>query len=195
MKSKCCLAEVTVDGDDTEGTHYHVCTQCVKPCDVFMIKDGPEWKKVEKKLNKLSAEDLQHCAKFAAELSGFMQNFKMKVWEKYPNRQIGEGVLDELAIIAWELLKEKEIVICAAVKTPSGLIVRGHRHCDCYHNISQRPGYEEPESVCYCDEGFITSKNRYVDRNEGWKIQTAAGIASADPGGYRHETLFSEDLY
>ena len=89
----------------------------------------------------------------------------------------------------------REIIICAAVKTPSGLIVRGHRHCDCYHNISLRPEYRDPDKVGRCDEGFITSRNRYVGREEALKLQIEAGIKSADPGGYRRDVLFSEDLY
>ena len=88
-----------------------------------------------------------------------------------------------------------EIIICAAVKTPSGLIVRGHRHCDCYHNLSCRSEYKDPKSITFCEEGFITSKNRYVGREEGLKIQLAAGIKSADRDGYRKDYLFSEDLY
>ena len=43
-------------------------------------------------------------------------------------------------------------------------------------------------------QGFITSKNRYVTRAEGLKLQKAAGIPSADPEGYGSE-LYSEDLY
>lgn len=89
----------------------------------------------------------------------------------------------------------KEIIICAAVKTPSNLIIRGHRHCDCYHNLSRRPEYKDPGNLGRCDEGFITSKNRYVGREEALKLQLAAGIKSADKDGYRHDYLFSEDLY
>jgi len=32
--SKCCSATVTIDGDDTEGTHYYVCDKCGKSCDL-----------------------------------------------------------------------------------------------------------------------------------------------------------------
>ena len=44
-------------------------------------------------------------------------------------------------------------------------------------------------------QGFITSENRYVGREEGRILQDKAGIKSADKGGYRGKTLFSEDLY
>ena len=39
-KSNCCSAPVIIGGDDSEGTHYYVCTSCKEPCDLeeFMPK-------------------------------------------------------------------------------------------------------------------------------------------------------------
>ncbi len=34
IKSQCCNAPVTIEGDDNEGTHYYVCDQCGQACDV-----------------------------------------------------------------------------------------------------------------------------------------------------------------
>ena len=85
-----------------------------------------------------------------------------------------------------------EIVICAAVKTIHGKIIRGHRHSDCLHAIRDRklkPG------TSYNAQGFITSRDRFVDRSTGRKLQDKAGIKSADKEGYHGDTLFSEDLY
>lgn len=85
----------------------------------------------------------------------------------------------------------KEIVICAAIKYDNGVIVRGHRHADCYHTgLRMRIGKD-----INGEQGFITSTNRFVSREEGRKLQDAAGIKSVDPEGYRGTTLFSEDLY
>ena len=88
----------------------------------------------------------------------------------------------------------KEICICAAVKATNGKYYRGHRHCDCLHTIAGIPGLERQE---YSEEtqGFITSKNRFVSREEGYQLQIKAGIKSVAEGGYRHERLYSEDLY
>ena len=88
----------------------------------------------------------------------------------------------------------KEICICAAVKDSTGYIWRGHRHGDCFGSMfdaKRKPGNSAD------DQGFMTSKNRFVTRTEGRKLQDAAGIESAavDDGGYRGNTLFSEDLY
>lgn len=87
---------------------------------------------------------------------------------------------------------EQEIVICAAVKTTTGKIFRCHRHSDGIQAIKDRhfSFSDKPE-----DEGFITSKNRYVTRSEGRKLQDKAGIKSVCPDGYCSNTLFSEDLY
>lgn len=87
---------------------------------------------------------------------------------------------------------EKEICICAAVIADDGTIVRGHRHGDCIvaiHNMGKK------EKIYPMSQGFITSRNRYVTRWEGRQLQKKAGIKSVDPGGYRYDILFSEDLY
>jgi hypothetical protein len=90
-----------------------------------------------------------------------------------------------------------EIVICAAVKC-ADRIVRGHRHANCI-DTAHRMGLDT--SHMSEDEGFITSRNRFVSRVEGYNIQVAAGIHSvlegtehAD-GVYLHGELYSEDLY
>ena len=83
----------------------------------------------------------------------------------------------------------KEICICAAVKTKDGLIIRGHRHSDCYLTITTMKKETSNE------QGFITSKNRYVDRVEGAKLQNEAGIVSVWTNKPVIGLLLSEDLY
>ena len=85
----------------------------------------------------------------------------------------------------------KEICICAAVKTEDGVLIRGHRHSDCLYKIHSMGKTRLKEKNA---QGFITSRNRFVDRTEGLKLQKEAGITSADPEGYGYQ-LFSEDLY
>lgn len=86
----------------------------------------------------------------------------------------------------------KEVCICAAIKFKSGFIARGHRHGDCFR-VAKGVGIDT--RVEDGEQGFITSKNRFVGRQEGRKLQEAAGIKSASPEGYQADTLFSEDLY
>ena len=88
----------------------------------------------------------------------------------------------------------KEICICASILMPDGYIVNGHRHCDAIHAALGIPRYTK-DDVCNAEQGFTTSANRFVTREEGRKLQDAAGIPSKDPHGYMPNTLFSEDLY
>ena len=85
-----------------------------------------------------------------------------------------------------------EIVICAAVIATNGEIIRGHRHADCIQTM-QRMGLKP--KISSKAQGFITSKNRFVNRELGRALQDAAGIPSASPEGYMGKTLYSEDLY
>jgi hypothetical protein len=86
--------------------------------------------------------------------------------------------------------QNKEICICAAVKNRDGIIIRGQRHADCY--FVMRTNQIETNGRI---EGFMTSKNRFVGRIEGRKLQDAAGIKSVARNGYITDDLYSEDLY
>jgi hypothetical protein len=87
----------------------------------------------------------------------------------------------------------KEICICAAIKTDNGLLIRGHRHSDCFHTALRMR--VDQNLAANGEQGFITSKNRFVSRRTGYNLQIKAGIASASPDGYNKGCLFSEDLY
>ena len=53
-------------------------------------------------------------------------------------------------------------------------------------------GYNPP----YNDEqGFVTSKGRFVTREEAWKIADAAGQILYRSAGYDNGVLFSENLW
>lgn len=87
---------------------------------------------------------------------------------------------------------DPEIVICAAVLASSGEVIRCHRHHDGLRALADRKlEHSEHDRA----QGFVTSRNRYVDRYEAMQLQLAAGIPSAAPGGYRGKQLFSEDIY
>lgn len=85
-----------------------------------------------------------------------------------------------------------EIVICAAMITLDGTIIRGHRHHNCRDTaigmglkVNSHPD----------NQGFITSKNRFVNRHTAYCLQIGNKIESVAPGGYRGQELYSEDLY
>lgn len=69
-----------------------------------------------------------------------------------------------------------EVCVCAAVRLSDGYIVRGHRHNDCLRTASEmhRTDSARPE------QGFMTTRNLFVNRNEGLHLQLAAGVPSAN---------------
>lgn len=89
-------------------------------------------------------------------------------------------------------MAEPEICICAAIQTKEGQVIRGHRHVNCMTTAANM-GLSIISSASA--QGFVTSRNRFVGREEGRALQEAAGIASVNRDGYRGLILFSEDLY
>ncbi len=88
----------------------------------------------------------------------------------------------------------KEVCIVAAIRTATGFIIRGQRHGDCLLTASRIKSLTRLE-ISHAEQGFVTSRNRFVGRIEGRKLQDAAGIKSVSDEGYVANTLFSEDLY
>jgi len=92
-----------------------------------------------------------------------------------------------------ESFETGEQIICAACISENGTIFRGHRHSDCIAAMQLRAEKfdNKPEA-----QGFITSNNRYVTREEAFTIQLNAGISSKNTGGWVVEgELYSKDLY
>jgi hypothetical protein len=90
----------------------------------------------------------------------------------------------------------KEIIICAAIKLPTGKIYYGHRHCHCLDAMNGELSWTmNRQQIMQVEkkEGFITSQNRFVDREEAWKIAEENNQIIQQSGG--KGTLYSEDLY
>lgn len=100
--------------------------------------------------------------------------------------------------------KNKEVVLCAAIwykevtprafhrpiNTPGGVVLCGFRHGDIISQIlplTEQRQFKLGEHI----QGFLTSKNRFVDRIEGAEIFiNDGGILK-----YSKTKLYSEDLY
>jgi hypothetical protein len=85
----------------------------------------------------------------------------------------------------------------------TGLVFAGWRHGDCLMLLeawaSRLTNAERAEINAVADgqlagrnQGFLTSRGRYIDRHAAWEIAEVAG--QVKPGEPRHD-LFSEDLY
>lgn len=96
---------------------------------------------------------------------------------------------------------DQERVLCAAiwvqtgvkysqqpVNIENGFVISGHRHCSCLEVL----GFTEIEYKNKSTQGFLTSKNRFLTREEARKLVLRTGQLK--------ETrlvgeLYSEDLY
>lgn len=90
-----------------------------------------------------------------------------------------------------------ETIICAAVRF-KGKVWMGHRHCHAIEAMTDELSWVMSRMHMHHartndDQGFVTSLNRYVGREEALAIQKAAGIPCFR-GEYGSE-LYSEDLY
>lgn len=103
-----------------------------------------------------------------------------------------------LTIIKSEINKvlegvEKEMIICSAILMADGCIIRGHRHHNCIATISDIPRYRADNRYIESGvQGFVTSKNRFVTREEAKILAVNAGQLTKSTS---NERLFSEDLY
>jgi len=95
------------------------------------------------------------------------------------------------------LQEEREVCICAAIRLENGRVIPCYRHSDGIATAHRMTPGRAP--ITSAMQGFLTSRNRYVDRLEGMRLQKAAGIPSADVRRGRNydndDMLFSEDLY
>ena len=105
-------------------------------------------------------------------------------------------------------MRKEEYVLCAAIHVQNGfkestidnikegIIVCGRRHSDCYNVLKGILG-DYTQAVDYKPErdhqGFLTSKNRFVDRKEAWIIAEKQNQIIRVSGG--EGTLYSEDIY
>lgn len=74
-----------------------------------------------------------------------------------------------------------EYILCSAIKYDE-IIIAGRRHGDCYKTLEQLFSTFKQGQKMYDimlpqrnEQGFITSKDRYVDRKEAWTIALNAG--------------------
>lgn len=99
---------------------------------------------------------------------------------------------------------DKEYIICSAiwykneqhphlnpVNITEGLVICGHRHGHCIYTYKALTGKRTVLTSCgpYI-QGFLTSKNRFVDRKEGAIIALEAGQIEK-----KLKTLYSENIY
>ena len=105
----------------------------------------------------------------------------------------------------------KEKIICAAnyyndgkeyphnpINITIGFVVCGRRHHNCIQTFTQIVGFpytEQGHKINNTEvQGFMTSKNRFVDRKEALIIALESNQV-IDKSQIRNDNLYSEDLY
>jgi hypothetical protein len=90
---------------------------------------------------------------------------------------------------------DQEFILCSALDY-NGTIISAARHSDCYAIIKKL--FDNPVLPERDKQGFLTSRNRFVDRWEAWQIaklnnQIRYGEEASDNGD--ESILISENLY
>lgn len=103
--------------------------------------------------------------------------------------------MDERIICAAIWYKEQNTAMINPINVTSGVVICGHRHPHCIYTFKALTGKRSvtPECGDYI-QGFLTNKNRFVDRYEAKKIaieqnQIINNNIDINSG------LFSEDIY
>lgn len=80
------------------------------------------------------------------------------------------------------------------INCDSGIVFCGLRHHNCLYQKCSLTGLADHESGKNI-QGFLTNRNRFVDRKEGLVIAIKANQVNVDNLGNPLIGLFSEDLY
>lgn len=96
------------------------------------------------------------------------------------------------AAIWYRDLELKEIfdAYVLPVNLDKGIVFCGHRHPHCMYSMCSITGLRQCDAG-YEVQGFLTSKNRFVDREEGARIH----VQNGGKLNYSTRQLYSEDLY
>jgi hypothetical protein len=78
------------------------------------------------------------------------------------------------------------------INVDKGIVFCAHRHLQCLYTMIAMTGKVQHEAGEE-EQGFLTSKNRFVDRTEGAEIALKCGQISKL--NYSQKLLYSEDLY
>jgi len=116
----------------------------------------------------------------------------------------------------FKLIAMKEKIVCAAIwykdlpreidirgfqpfNINQGIVVCGLRHGNCIATVKELSGLRTsklaPDSVGETVQGFITTENRFVDREEAYNIASDNNQIINEFKPCNNRVLFTEDLY
>lgn len=100
---------------------------------------------------------------------------------------------EEHQIIEARITALPELIVAAAVRTPFGNITRERpaRHGDLWALLPSGMKWNDPDVT----HGFMTSRGRFVDRQEAARLVVDTGQGSPRVHGGYTPALFSEDMW
>lgn len=138
-----------------------------------MINNPELIKQVINNINKLSKEDLDNVIKKANE------EYNKYIFSEFKNNFLNQ-------IEEHEALNNIERIVAVAIKTKEEkILVSRHSHSELIVMY--------PEEFKYAEQGFLTSKCRFVDRKEALKI-AEFNNQIVQKHGLKDE-LYSEDIF
>lgn len=93
---------------------------------------------------------------------------------------------DEYIICAANWYRTLDVHVHQPINIEFGFVICGRRHHNCFITVSILNDSVRP----VCEQGFLTSKDRWVNREEAAKIAFANGQIKKET-----KILFSEDIY
>ena len=113
---------------------------------------------------------------------------------------ICEPIIEELTnILESKNNNTSEFILCSAIQY-HGVIVSGRKHSDCYAVLNALTSFKlkTNEMPDRSNQGFLTSRNKYVTRKEAWKIALIAnqiryGLKASEND--EESELISENLF
>lgn len=93
--------------------------------------------------------------------------------------------------------RSQERIVCAAIRLKDGTIILGVRHWDelMVATYMRLKIVETDLDRTRAEQGFMTNKHRFVNRQEAMQIAKAQGQIYDPKGTYDENTLYSECLY
>lgn len=129
--------------------------------------------------------------------NGNLQAFTHKpVKVAIPKEEKEERTFTEKVLCAAIWYKDLPTMQLLPTNIKEGVVVCGHRHGHCINTVSVLAGLRTVKfgenAVGETEQGFLTTKNRFISRTEAKKLAKQQG---QDINGDNYDELFSEDLY
>jgi hypothetical protein len=167
----------------------------------FSAPGGPAWNTLGLLVGGVClgwiVKTLSVTADEATKLTGKVERI---IWARHPRAEIWRGYYHQFLQRLWAPVNTDESIMLVAIKHhPSGVIFainRPGRHHDLVRLMDELGyGIKDNDHRAYEDQGFITSRGRYVNRYEAAAIAKRCrqilprGMTGSD------DELYSEDLF